>query len=390
MNRLVGSIVLAFLCLVGFSFEALAQSYLWKYQYHATDCTAVTGGKVTEQCFEDSSNKIYKCQPTSGDCDTPAEWNPVVGAGYNLNSAGAIGIGTTLNSEGTGLAVMNGNVGIGTWNATAAFQVKPTVATVSTIAVGGGNVGIGTDMTGATAKLVVMGGNVGINTLNAPTTMYVAGSFQAQTFVGSGGNTAIQVFNVGSGTYTPNAKLKFAQVIVTGGGGGSTTCSNTDSVTGGAGAGSTSIKIIPAANIGIGTIYTVGAGGVVAGTGSTSSFGVSPWVSAAGGQTGAQSAGGTTQAIGGGVGGTATGGDINITGGAGTPGIITDTTNGAGGTGGASFWGGGGRGGDIDEVAAVGVAYGSGAGGCHANSATDRAGAVGADGVIMVIEHLKD
>lgn len=55
---------------------ALAQQYLWRYQTHATDCTSVTG-KVTDLCYEQDSQNLYKCVPSAGDCDTAGEWKLV-------------------------------------------------------------------------------------------------------------------------------------------------------------------------------------------------------------------------------------------------------------------------------------------------------------------------
>lgn len=51
----------------------MAQTYVWRYRTHATDCTALTDGKVTDLCYEQDSQKLYKCVPDAGDC-TGTEW----------------------------------------------------------------------------------------------------------------------------------------------------------------------------------------------------------------------------------------------------------------------------------------------------------------------------
>ncbi len=60
----------------------IAQQYLWRYRTHATDCTSLTDGKATDLCYEQSTQKCYKCQPISGDCDTPSEWKQLITADY--------------------------------------------------------------------------------------------------------------------------------------------------------------------------------------------------------------------------------------------------------------------------------------------------------------------
>jgi hypothetical protein len=155
----------------------------------------------------------------------------------NVSSVGRVGIGTTLNSLGTGLAVMNGRVGIGTWNPTfaldvfggARFQGNNTAIVLSTnsgttygnitLAGGGvngvgiasdansggnafllgssdsgvvvnssGNVGIGTNT--AVGALTVMNGNVGIGTWkpSGPFTVKPAGA-SVPFFIDSAGDT---------------------------------------------------------------------------------------------------------------------------------------------------------------------------------------------------------
>lgn len=292
-----------------------------------------------------------------------------------VSSNGNVGIGT--NTPVAGLAVMNGNVGIGTWSPTASLEVKTPSAGTIAMAVGGGNVGIGTN--------------------NPPQKLYVSGNVQATSFYGAnngkiGGKVAEQVFTSGAGNYIPNANLQYAQVIVTGGGASAPTCTNTDSVSSGGGAGGTSIKIWDAVGIGTWQAYTVGAGGTTGNAGSNSTFatGGSQMI----GNGGAVGIGTTWVANAymskGGAGGSSSGGTFNFAGGDGFGSYKSDTGGGLGGNGGASFWGSGGAGGANDQVGNAGVAPGSGGGGCTAPTATDRNAGAGKDGAIYIIEYLKD
>lgn len=208
-------------------------------------------------------------------------------------------------------------------------------------------------------------------------------------FYGSGSNiTGIrklvskQVFT-SSGTWTKPSGVTFIKVIVTGGGGGGGG-TNTDDTAGGGGAGGTAIEMIDVSSVSSVTV-TVGQG--CAGkavnqnspsTGGTSSFG--SYCSATGGTTGV----GEWSIAGGG--GSGSGGDINMIGGDGQGGHIDLTNNYVtGGTGGASYWGGGGRGASRNAPSyhRSGRGYGSGGGGAS-NSNTSSAGK---DGVVYVEEY---
>lgn len=218
-------------------------------------------------------------------------------------------------------------------------------------------------------------------------------SLVAGALTGTGFSQVVwRVFTAtGAGTYTPTAGMKYCIVYVTGGGGASLDCTGTDAVTGGGGAGGTAIKVYSAATIGVSKPYTVGAAGVrstVQTQGTASDFASSDIVGNGGFSSAAELAGATTNVGYAGSGGSASGGTMNINGGAGTPGIIVNTTLGVGGTGGSSFWGGGRCATGSDAAGVAGLAYGSGAAGAHAAGATDRLGANGADGVVVVIEYI--
>lgn len=198
------------------------------------------------------------------------------------------------------------------------------------------------------------------------------------------GLQSMQVFTTtGTSTWTKPSGISLIKVYVTGAGGGGG-ATNDDDMANGGGAGGTAIKLIDVTSVSSVSV-TVGAGGAGApnnspnssSRGGTSSFG--SYCSATGGDRT-----GGNWAIGG-DGGTATGGDINISGSDGIGGLIDTTGNNqAAGTGGASFWGQGGKGSTRNSTSkTAGEAYGSGGGG----GADNETGATGANGIVVVEEY---
>lgn len=185
-----------------------------------------------------------------------------------------------------------------------------------------------------------------------------------------------------SGTYTPTPGTRKIKVILTGGGGGGSSVIATSfsqtAFGGGGGSAATCIGIFDLEDISDFSVV-IGAGGTADNPGGTSTFN---GMSAGRGGSGS---GVNTPSIGsGGAAGTATGGLINIHGGYGSDGqqgSYYSFGNGA-----ASFWGGGGRAGSANGVAAK--AYGAGGGAAYdtAFSGVLKAGGTGAPGICVIEE----
>jgi len=185
-----------------------------------------------------------------------------------------------------------------------------------------------------------------------------------------------------SGTWTKDAGLKYVVVEVVGGGGGSGGATDSGSNGGGGGGGGGyGRRLILASTLGSTETVTIGSGGTAGtsstpgGSGGTTSFG--SLVQATGGDGGVSTGSG-------GVGGVGSLGDVNTNGqggGAGGSGV-------RGGLGGNSFFGGGASSATVNNVGRAGTDYGGGAsGGSSGNGSGYRAGAAGADGIVIVTEY---
>ncbi len=53
----------------------------WVRVRGSADCTAETGGKADEVCWDRTGNTAYYCEPSAGDCDTAGEWQAATAAG---------------------------------------------------------------------------------------------------------------------------------------------------------------------------------------------------------------------------------------------------------------------------------------------------------------------
>ncbi|ELW2061066.1 carbohydrate kinase [Escherichia coli] len=185
-----------------------------------------------------------------------------------------------------------------------------------------------------------------------------------------------------SGTYTPTPGTRKIKVILTGGGGGGSSVIATSfsqtAFGGGGGSAATCIGIFDLEDISDFSVV-IGAGGTAGNPGGTSTFN---------GMSAGRGGGGSgvnTPATGtGGAAGTATGGLINIHGGHGSDGQLGSYYS--FGNGAASFWGGGGRAGAANGIAAK--AYGAGGGAAYDTSFSGalKAGGTGAPGVCVIEE----
>lgn len=186
-----------------------------------------------------------------------------------------------------------------------------------------------------------------------------------------------------SDTWSKPLGLKFVIVEVQGGGGGGGGANSDNSIGAGGGGGGYSKEKIAAGSLAATETVTVGAAGAGgaptgAGTGGTSSFGTTPFLSATGGAGGPVNGGVA-------LGGSGSGGDLNMDGGRGGLGGSNATS--AYGGGGTTIFGGNGINGTPGSQGSAGVGYGAGGGGGHRSTTTSRNGADGKVGIVIVYEY---
>lgn len=234
---------------------------------------------------------------------------------------------------------------------------------------------LGFGLTSQAANLVLAGPTSGGST--APTFRLLTGADVAgivpvqnmQTF-GSSGN-----FPTPANTLSTTA-FKFT-IVGGGGGGGRSSGGGTSGGGGGGGAGATCIAVVTGLTASTNYSVTVGAGGISASSGGTSSVQIGATTYSATGGGGGSNTAVATPGFGG-LGGASTNGTLNIAGGEGDSG---GPASGSGGGGGVGSMGGGGAGGTAASSGDVGRAWGSGGGGDGSNANT---GALGRQGIVTV------
>ena len=377
-----------------------SQNNQWIFIHQNTPAGAVTSSVFIQgpQTFNNlgnettiTTNRLTK--GAGGDLGEHITSSNVTDTGtlVSINSITQITGSTTISGSGVVLQLIGSGSTIFSISGSAGeiFKIADDASTTSLFTVSSGSTNVldidSSKNVRISGSLIVTGSIIGTLQGTASTASYYQLSSDILAFTASG-----------AGTYTPTAGMKSCYVVVTGGGGAGGQCNNTDTVTGGGGSGGTAIRTYTAAQIGTSQPYFVGAGGSgttsPGGSGTASSFGgtgTATAISGSGGGGSTQLAGATTWAIGaGGAGGAGTGGELNISGSTGFSGYRADGTNGWGGAGAASYWGGGAQyGGAVDTAGVTATIYGAGGSGAHAAGTTDRNGGNGANGVVYIIEY---
>jgi hypothetical protein len=309
---------------------------------------------------------------------------------FNVDGAGKHTWGTGSATRDTNL-YRNGVGQLKTDTALSAASVAATGAVTgatvtATGAVSGASVAATAAITGAT---ITTTGAASVGSLGVTGDASITGNLTANGYL-----FQQTVYFTSSGTFTKASYPGLRAVVVEaqaggGGGGGADATSATEASCGaGGGAGGFARKTVLAGALSASETVTVGAAGAASsggtgGTGGNSSFGAH--AAATGGNGGTIiSAGSALTVVGGSDGGPGTAGTLLLEGGDGSFGFRSTTVSAAG-TGGASFMGGGGRGGATNAVGNAGKAYGGGGGGArNHNSQAARAGGAGGAGLVAV------
>jgi len=210
-----------------------------------------------------------------------------------------------------------------------------------------------------------------------------------------GGRLASMSSFSASGTWSRPAGIRWALIFAVGGGGGgggAAGAASSGSAGGGGGGGGLAVSHLDVSAL-TDVAVTIGAAGAAGastgsagGAGGTTSFGAD--VVALGGGGGAGMAAGTAaNTVTGGAAGTTSAGQLGFAGVPGAVALRVDAATVMAGTGGASFFGGGGRAAVTNANGSAGTARGSGgSGGAVSSSATGRSGGAGAAGFVWIWE----
>lgn len=217
----------------------------------------------------------------------------------------------------------------------------------------------------------------GTTTASSSTAIIGFGSAPSTTVFSTAGVTAYQK--------NPLARVIVVEVVGGGGGGGNYVDTTDDKYGTGGGGGGYSRETFTSNELSASTTVVVGAGGGAETAGGTSYFGGTTTASALLYATGGGAGGDTSSSAG--SGGQGTNGDINIKGGPGDSGASSQAGSAAtnAGSGGNSFYGGGGAAGDGISNGESGGSYGGGGAGAHRIGYGPGSGATG---VVIITEYI--
>lgn len=185
--------------------NASAAEKAWRYKDSDTDCTALTSGKESDLCYQKDTQEMYKCVPTSGDCDTPAEWILVSGglSGQTINYVPKADSATTLTPSA--IVDVAGNVGIGNIMPAEKLDVIGNVKAYSFISNSGSGsftssnadgFGFDTDNDAVNEIFFSSGGRIGINQLSPAASIDLQGEGTTGTALKVSNSTPVTLMSV--------------------------------------------------------------------------------------------------------------------------------------------------------------------------------------------------